>query len=87
MLSRIATHSQISPNRRVRAWRITQKTAGTHFIQVASAHNMPPSRGPVNWAAHSIRVSSRLMLPVSRLAPTGKARSATTTAVVKGRRW
>ena len=48
---------------------------GTHFIQVASAHSSPPSRGPVNCAAHSISVSCRLMLPVSRFAPNGKARS------------
>ena len=60
--------------------------AGIHFIQVASAHNAPPSRGPTNWAPHSISVSCRLMLPVSRLAPAGNARTATITAVVSGRR-
>ena len=40
----------------------------------------------MNWAAHSISVSCRLMLPVSRFAPNGKPSSATLTAVVSGRR-
>ena len=80
------TASQNSPHCFARPGRIGQKMTGTHFIQVANAHNRPPSRGPVNWAAHSIKVSCRLMLPVSRLAPNGKARTATMTAVVSGRR-
>ena len=86
MLNAIEMASQMSPQRRVRADRIGQRTAGIHFIQVASAQSRPPSLGPVNWAAQSIRVSCRLMLPVSRLAPNGKARMATRTAVVSGRR-
>ena len=65
---------------------MNQWIAGTHFIQVASAHSSPPRRGPVNWAPHSISVSCRLMLPVSRLAPNGNARIAKMTAVVSGRR-
>ena len=85
-LSPTETASQTSPQCFARPGRIGQKTTGTHFIQVASAHSSPPSRGPVNWAAHSISVSCRLMLPVSRLAPNGKARTATMTAVVSGRR-
>ena len=40
----------------------------------------------MNWAAHSISVSCRLMLPVSRFAPNGNARIAKMTAVVSGRR-
>ena len=80
------TRSQTIPQALVRPGRIGQRTTGTHFIQVASAHSRPPSRGPLNWAAHNISVSWRLMLPVSRLAPNGKARKATMTAVVSGRR-
>ena len=39
----------------------------------------------MNWAPHSISVSSRLMLPVSRFAPNGKPSSATRIAVSSGR--
>src|SRR6185503_1194668 len=78
--------SQRRPHLRVADGRIGHATAGIHFIQVASAQSAPPSRGPVNWAAHSINVSSRLILPVSRLAPTGKARTKIITAVRSGRR-
>ena len=85
-LSPTDTASQRSPHCLARPGRIGQKTTGTHFIQVASAHSRPPRRGPVNWAAHSISVSCRLMLPVSRFAPNGKARTATMIAVVSGRR-
>ena len=84
-LSPIETASQTSPHCFARPGRIGRKTTGTHFIQVASAHSSPPSRGPVNCAAQSISVSCRLMLPVSRFAPNGKARTATMTAVVSGR--
>ena len=87
MLNRIARHRKISPKRRARGSRTNQSTAGTHFIQVASAHSRPLSRGPVNCAAQSISVSNRLMLPVSRFAPTGKASRTTMIAVVRGRRW
>ena len=86
MLSTIETASQPRPQTRVRGARMNQWMTGTHFIQVASAHSRPPRRGPVNWAAHSISVSCRLMLPVSRLAPNGNARIAKMTAVVRGRR-
>ena len=85
-LSATETASQPRPQRRVRGARMNQWIAGTHFIHVASAHKRPPRRGPVNWAAHSIRVSCRLMLPVSRFAPNGNARTAKITAVVSGRR-
>jgi hypothetical protein len=85
-LRAIETASQMSPQRFAAPGRIGQKTAGTHFIHVASAQNSPPSRGPTNWAPHSISVSWRLMFPVSRLAANGKARTATITAVVSGRR-
>ena len=84
-LSSTDTPSQMRPQRRVRGARMNHTTAGAHFIQVASAHSSPPRRGPVNWAAHSISVSCRLMLPVSRFAPNGNARTATSTAVVSGR--
>src|SRR6478752_9626831 len=85
-LSATETASQKRPHCFARPGRIGQKTTGTHFIHVANAHNRPPSRGPVTWAAHSIKVSCRLMLPVSRLAPNGKARTAMMIAVVSGRR-
>ena len=85
-LSTIETASQTNPHSRVRGPRMNQWIAGSHFIQVASAHRRPPSRGPENWAPHSMSVSSRLMLPVSRLAPNGNPRIAMMTAVVSGRR-
>lgn len=82
--SRMANAPATSPQARARGGRNTNNAAGNHFMLAARAQRAPPRRGPLNCASHTASVSSRVTLPVSNVAMSGREIRTTAIAVASG---